>query len=115
LAGFCNLGYVSLWGIKVTVSEIWRDEFISNRSRLAAEGVGRYQRVNVQKAGYSRVCNATQSPQRKYRCFCASLFDEAIAEIAPWALRLIIFLRKRPPTRRVGGFQGILVMLHCGE
>jgi len=35
---FCNLGYVPLWGIKVTVSEIWRDDFISNRSRLAAEG-----------------------------------------------------------------------------
>ena len=33
-----NLGYASLCGVMVTVSENGRDGFISNQSRLAAEG-----------------------------------------------------------------------------
>jgi hypothetical protein len=47
-----NLGYASLWGVKVTDSEIGRDGFISNQSRLAAvRRVGRYRRVNVSYSG----------------------------------------------------------------
>jgi hypothetical protein len=33
-----NLVDVSLRGVRVTISEVGRDDFISNQSRLAAEG-----------------------------------------------------------------------------
>jgi len=35
---FGNNVFVSLWGVKVTISEIERKEFIRQSSRLAAEG-----------------------------------------------------------------------------
>ena len=40
LAGFCNLGYASLWGIKVTVSGIgyWEKRLFSKQGRLAVSG-----------------------------------------------------------------------------
>jgi hypothetical protein len=35
---FGNDFIISLWGVKVTISEIEREGFISHSSRLAAEG-----------------------------------------------------------------------------
>jgi len=91
LAGFCNLGYAPLWGIKVTVSEIWRDDFNSHWSRLAAEGVGRYQRVNVQKRGSAGYVTQRKAHSASTAVFNASLVDKPIAELAMGALRLIGF------------------------
>jgi len=36
---FENNVFVSLWGVKITISEIESKDFISHSSRLAAEGV----------------------------------------------------------------------------
>ena len=55
LAGFWNLGYASLWGAKVSVSEIWGKCLFRKQNRLAAEGGLALSAANVIKAGFSRL------------------------------------------------------------
>jgi len=48
-------------------------------------------------------------------CNQVLLVNDRVAELAAWALRVKGFSRKRPPTRRGGGYLGILLMFQYIE
>jgi len=108
--GWRVLGYLvdaSLWGVKVTDSEIGRDGFISDQSRLAAGGS---RAVRLGYCSKSEVQQVNETPRKALgastACIQVLLVDRLLAELAMVALRVIIFFEKMPAClKRLAGFR----------